>query len=218
MSDQSTRLSLPYLAEAQSQKHVTVNEGLRRLDALVHLSVASATTSAEPVAPADGDGFIIPAGAGGDAWSGQTQDTVAVQQDGAWAFFAPIIGMVAYVTDEDDLRVYSGAAWLKLRERPTFGINASPDSTNRLAVKSDAVLISHDDVTPGSGDARLVLNKIGATHTASLVFQTAFSGKAEFGLTGSDNFAIKVADDSGTFRDAIVVDRQTGAVSFPNTP
>ncbi|MEO1658692.1 MAG: DUF2793 domain-containing protein [Pseudomonadota bacterium] len=218
MSDQSTRLSLPFLAEAQSQKHVTVNEGLRRLDALVHLSVASATTPVEPAAAGDGDGYILPAGSSGTTWAGINQDTVAVRQDGAWVFFAPIIGMVAYVADESDLRVYTGTAWSKLRERTTLGINASPDSTNRLTVKSDAVLVSHDDVTPGTGDARLVINKAASSQTASLVFQSAFAGKAEFGLTGSDDFAIKVADDGGTFRDAIVIDRQTGAVSFPNTP
>jgi len=218
MSDQSTRLSLPYLAEAQSQKHVTVNEGLRRLDALVHLSVVSATTAEEPATPTEGEGYILSPGASGTAWASQAQDTVAVWQDGAWVFLAPITGMVAYIADEEDLRVFTGSTWILLRERTSFGVNASPDSTNRLAVKSNAVLISHDDVTPGSGDTRLVLNKSASNRTASLVFQTAFSGKAEFGLTGSDNFSIKVADDGGTFRDAIVIDRQTGAVSFPNTP
>ncbi|MEM7741299.1 MAG: DUF2793 domain-containing protein, partial [Pseudomonadota bacterium] len=213
MSDQSTRLSLPYLAEAQSQKHVTVNEGLRRLDALVHASVESASTGAEPSSPSDGEAYILPAGATGTAWAGQGLDTIAARQDGAWVFIAPIAGLVVYVSDENGLRVYSGSGWMKLSEPISLGVNASPDSTNKLTVKSDAVLISHDDVTPGSGDARLVINKSASAQTASLVFQTAFSGKAEFGLTGSDNVAIKVADDSGVFRDAIVIDRQTGAVS-----
>ena len=44
MSNTSS-LVLPYLAVGQAQKHVTVNESLRRLDALVQLSVVSATTS-----------------------------------------------------------------------------------------------------------------------------------------------------------------------------
>ncbi|MEO1043101.1 MAG: DUF2793 domain-containing protein [Pseudomonadota bacterium] len=218
MSDQSTRLSLPYLAEAQSQKHVTVNEGLRRLDALVHASVLSANISAEPASPSDGDAYILSSGATGASWAGQAQNTIAARQDGAWTLIAPITGLVAYVVDENALQVYSGSAWVKLSEPPLLGVNASPDNTNKLAVKSDAVLFSHDDVTPGSGDARLVINKSASAQTASLVFQTAFSGKAEFGLTGSDNFAIKVADDGGVFRDAIVIDRQTGAVSLPNTP
>lgn len=39
MSNTSTHLSLPYLAPAQAQKHVTHNEGLRMLDVLVQLSL-----------------------------------------------------------------------------------------------------------------------------------------------------------------------------------
>ena len=35
MSD-SLNLNLPYVEAAQAQKHVTVNEALSRLDALVH--------------------------------------------------------------------------------------------------------------------------------------------------------------------------------------
>jgi hypothetical protein len=41
----TTNLSLPYLASGQAQKHVTVNESLQRLDALVQLAVASDRTA-----------------------------------------------------------------------------------------------------------------------------------------------------------------------------
>jgi hypothetical protein len=47
----STNLSFPYLAAGQAQKHVTVNETLLRLDAIVQLAVVSATVSAEPGSP-----------------------------------------------------------------------------------------------------------------------------------------------------------------------
>ncbi|MEM9810446.1 MAG: DUF2793 domain-containing protein [Pseudomonadota bacterium] len=215
---ETTRLTLPYLAEAQAQKHVTINEALRRLDAVVHLSAKSASTDNEPSAPVDGDAYILTASAMGTNWTGQPAGTIAARQDGAWVFIAPVAGMAAFIEDESALRAYSGAAWIHLSEFGSLGINTSADTTNKLAVKSDAVLFSHDDVTPGNGDVRFVINKSASGGTASFVFQTAFSGKAEFGLTGSDNFTIKVADDGGTFRDAIVIDRQTGTVSFPNTP
>ena len=51
--DTSPNLALPYLLANQAQKHVTVNEALRRLDALVQLSVLSASlaaTAADPYA------------------------------------------------------------------------------------------------------------------------------------------------------------------------
>ena len=41
---ESKNLQLPFLTAAQAHKHVTVNESLLRLDALVQLSVVSATT------------------------------------------------------------------------------------------------------------------------------------------------------------------------------
>ena len=217
MSDTSTRLALPYLAEAQAQKHVTVNESLRRLDALVQLSVRSASVDAEPASPSESEGYIMTAAATGPSWGGFAEGDIVIFQDGAWAAFSAIPGMVAYVEDEGVLMTFSGSAWRSVGELPSLGVNTAPDNTNKMAVKSDAVLLSHDDVTPGTGDMRVVINKAAGTNTASFVFQSAFSGKAEFGLTGTDDFVIKVADDGGTFRDAIVIDRQTGAVSFPNT-
>lgn len=216
MSLTSARLALSYLAEAQAQKHVTVNETFRRLDQLVHLSAKSAAVSVQPSAN-DGEAWILPAGATGDEWAGQPEGMVMAYQEGAWIAFQPFAGMLAYTEDEAGMRVFSGTSWIKLSEPGTLGVNTSADGTNRLSVKSDAVLISHDDVTPGSGDVRVVVNKAAPGDTASFLFQSAFSGKAEFGLTGTDDFVIKVADDSGVFRDALVIDRQTGSVSLPNT-
>ena len=69
MSDQSSRLGLSFLAAAQAQKHVTVNESLLRLDALVQLAAKSASTAAEPASPVDGDIYILPSGKTGAAWA-----------------------------------------------------------------------------------------------------------------------------------------------------
>ena len=61
--DQSARLGLPYLAAGQMQKHVTLNEALTRLDALVQTAAISRTVSDQPATPADGALYILPAGA-----------------------------------------------------------------------------------------------------------------------------------------------------------
>jgi hypothetical protein len=68
MADNTTNLNLPFLMPAQAQKHVTVNEALLRLDALVQASVSSATTLAQPTAPVDGALYILPASKTGAAW------------------------------------------------------------------------------------------------------------------------------------------------------
>ena len=61
--DHSARLALPYLAAGQMQKHVTLNEALTRLDALVQTAVVSRTTLTQPATPDDGALWILPAGA-----------------------------------------------------------------------------------------------------------------------------------------------------------
>ena len=48
MSDLSPNLSLPYLAPAQAQKHVTHNEALGLLDAVVQLAVQSRSQTEPP--------------------------------------------------------------------------------------------------------------------------------------------------------------------------
>jgi hypothetical protein len=111
MSDSSSNLTLPYLAPSQAQKHVTVNDALRRLDAVVQLCVVSATTSAQPASPVDGAVYILPAGKTGATWGAMANEALAYWRDGAWEQITPREGWVAFVRDTDQMRVYDGAAW-----------------------------------------------------------------------------------------------------------
>ncbi len=221
--DTSPNLGLPYIAAAQAQKHVTHNEAIRELDAIVHLAVLDRGLSTPPATPSHGDRYIVAAGGTG-AWTGN-DGKIAAYQDGAWMFYEPKEGWVAWIADESTLCAWDGAAWGAVggsgaggvNPVPLVGVNTTADTTNRLAVKSDATLFSHDDVTPGSGDMRQKLNKAAAGNTVSQLYQTNFSGRAETGLTGDDNFHVKVSADGSAWHEAIVVDRTTGAVSMPNT-
>lgn len=106
----SANLALPYLEADQAQKHVTVNEALQALDALVHLTVADRDLSTAPGSPVEGVRYIVPPVAAG-AWSGQAQK-IAAWQSGAWVFYTPKVGHLAYVADEAALAVWSGSAWV----------------------------------------------------------------------------------------------------------
>jgi len=97
-----------------------------------------------------------------------------------------------------------------------LGINATPDTTNRLAINSNGVLLNWDSVTPGSGDMRVVINKKTAANTASFLYQDNFSERAEIGLCGDDNFHFKVSPDGSTFHDGLIIDNATGAVTLGN--
>jgi len=114
MSDQSTNLQLPFLASGQAQKHVTVNETLLRLDALVQLSVVSANTVAEPGSPGDGAVYILPPSATGTHWGPMADGALAYYRDGAWEEITPREGWIAAVRDTDHIVFFTGSAWAEL--------------------------------------------------------------------------------------------------------
>ncbi|MDP1907772.1 MAG: DUF2793 domain-containing protein, partial [Hyphomicrobium sp.] len=218
--DATPNLSLPYIMAAQSQKHVTHNEAIRALDAILQLAVLDRDLTAPPGSPADGARYIVGASPTG-AWSGHTSN-VAAYQDGAWMFYAPVEGWIAWIGDEDVAVVWDGSAWSALTtgggggggsgSYTTLGINATADTTNRLSLAADATLFNHD----GDGH-QLKINKASAADTVSLLYQDAFSGRAELGLAGDDDFHFKVSPDGTTWKEAILIDRSTGSVSFPHT-
>ena len=111
MTSNTANLQLPFLAVGQAQKHVTVNDSLRKLDAMVQLSVVSATTTTEPGAPADGEVWIVPSGKTGTHWASFTNWALAYWRDGAWEQLTPREGWRAYVKDTDLYLHYTGSAW-----------------------------------------------------------------------------------------------------------
>ncbi len=108
---QSTRLGIPYLAAAQAQKHVTVNESLLRLDALTQLSAKSATLAAEPASPSDGDIYILPTGKTGAAWGAMADGALAYYRHGVWEELTPRTGWQCVAEDTHHLYIRTAAAW-----------------------------------------------------------------------------------------------------------
>lgn len=148
--DSSPRLQLPYLLPNQAQKHVTLNEALSRLDALVQMRLIASDVAAEPSEPSEGDAYLLPASATGAVWGDGTEGTLAVFQDGAWVLIVPQSGWIVFGAARGLLMLHDEAGWGDLMDRAIarLGINTAADDTNRLSVKADAELLSHDDVTP----------------------------------------------------------------------
>ena len=209
MSDLSARLALPFLAPAQAQKHVTHNEALARLDMLVQLVVEAFDAETPPATPAIGAVWALGVAPSGD-WAGQSG--LAAWDGVAWVFVAPQPGWVALARAEGRLMRFDGAGWVPALAQTDgldgIGIGTAADAVNRLAVAAEATLLSHD----GAGH-RLTLNKAATTDTASLLFQTGWSGRAEMGTAGSDAFAIKLSADGAAWTDALILDPATGAAS-----
>lgn len=207
MSQSSPLLSLPYIQPAQAQKHVTHNEALRMLDALVQLSVASRSVTEPPANPTDGARFIVASGASGD-WAGQDH-AIALNAGGAWLFLTPGTGWRSWVADEGTEVVWQDGMWQVqaggLPDR--IGLGTPADPVTRLSVASPDTLLTHE----GAGH-QLKVNKAASADTASLLFQTGWTGHAEMGLAGDDAFSIKVSDGA-IWTTALSFDPATGMAS-----
>lgn len=204
----TTNLLLPLIAAAQAQKHVTHNEALQKLDALVQMTVL-AVQADPPASPQEGERFICDAAATG-GWQGQ-DGKIAAWQSGGWVFYQPLTGWRTWVADEAAFKVFDGSGWVglgggtsDLQNLSEIGINATADATNRLSVSSPNTLLNHE-----GDDHRVKINRATSADTASVLFQTDFSGRAEFGNTGDDKFRLRVSDDGATWRDALAIDSAT---------
>jgi len=207
--DETARLKLPYIMPSQAQKHITHNEALRMIDAIVHIRVSGQNLDASPDMPTEGESYTV-GGTPSGAFTGQA-GKVAAFQDGAWSFFQPRAGWTLWDEALSGLFVFDGSDWIavapRMDELPLLGINATADETNRLTVAASATLFSHD----GSGH-QVKLNKAASAETGSLLFQTNWSGRAEMGLAGNDHFSVKVSPDGTTWRSAIVVNADSGNI------
>ena len=89
------------------------------------------------------------------------------------------------------------------------GIGTAADPSNPLSVYGAAALFNGTNFN-------VTVNKAAAGDTASLIFEDGFSGRAQMGLAGSDNFSFKVSPNGSTWTTAIALDAATGAATFAN--
>ena len=219
----TANLGLPCIEGGQAQKHVTHNDALRILDTLVQLAVLDRDLTAPPGSPSEGQRWIVKTGAG--AWTGH-DNAIAAWQDGAWQFSAPQTGWLAYVVDEGTLLVWSGAAWVdalaaltSLNNMALLGVGTTADATNPFSAKLNNILwVAKTIAESGDGDLRWKMSKESASNTLSMLFQDNYSGRAELGLTGDDDFHFKVSPDGSSWSDGIVIRNSSGQVELPNTP
>ena len=145
--DETPNMKLPYIMAAQAQKHVTHNEAIRVLDAIVQLSVLDRDLTSPPVSPSDGDRYIV-ANSAINEWTGK-DGQIAAWQDNVWMFHVPLEGWLAWVADEDKLFGWDGTVWgaaagdiSEIQNANHVGVNTTADDTNRLSVNSPAPLFN----------------------------------------------------------------------------
>lgn len=203
MSENSTRLKLPFIQPAQAQKHVTHNEAIELLDVIVNLRLEVIGETVPPNSPDEGACWFIGDNPTGD-WDNH-QGEIAAFLNGGWLYVTPKEGWSAWDVENEKLRVFKSTDWEfvlpnRLDNFEGFGVNAISDATNRLSVSAPASLFSNE-----GSDHRLTINKASETDTTSIVFQSDFVGKAELGLIGNNNLALRVSDDGTNWSTALTV-------------
>lgn len=88
-----------------------------------------------------------------------------------------------------------------------IGIGTAPDLNNPLSVYGASALF--DGVS-----FSFTINKSAVGDTASVLFQDGFSGRAQMGLNGSDDFSFKVSADGSSWKTAIALDAATGGMTI----
>jgi hypothetical protein len=219
----TANLGLPFIEAAQAQKHVTHNEALRILDALVMLAVKDRDLSSPPASPAEGERYIVKA-PGSGAFAGKDKQ-IAHFADGGWMFYLPVDGWTCFVQDESTLLAFDGEEWVaaldtlggvsELQELTLLGLGTEADGTNPFSAKlNNALWTARATGEGGDGDLRYKMNKSAEANTLSLLMQTGYSGRAEFGLTGDDNLHVKVSPDGTSWIEAMLFDKASGATKI----
>lgn len=197
----SFHLGLPFLEAAQAQKHVTVNEALRRLDALLHLSVAACDLVAPPGEVEEGARYIVGAEAEG-AWTGH-DGKIAALIDGAWVFFAPRAGWQAFDNAAGVMLVHDGAGW-------------SPAGGSGLTGASGAATA----LTLVEGEHELAE---GATSETAFVIPDraivlGVTGLVIEAITGATSWSLGVADDPARYGSGIGAMLDAAVIGVSGTP
>jgi hypothetical protein len=93
-------MSLPILPYAvwqsgTNENSIPANDNSLRNE-ILHGEVIADDVTAQPVSPARGDVYIIPAGATGAQWSTFDADDLAIYDGGTWHAYAPVAGLVVH--------------------------------------------------------------------------------------------------------------------------
>ena len=145
--------------------------------------------------------------------------TIAVSPNGSDL----IDGAASFVIDAAyggvEIESNGSSAWTILAPKPNLqaslvGVGTAPDPNNVLSAYGASALFN------GAGNFNLTINKGGSggvpADTASLIFEDGFSGRAQMGLNGSDNFSFKVSPNGSSWTTAITLDATTGVATLAN--
>lgn len=139
----SAKFNLPFVDPAQAQKHLPVNEGFARLDAMAQLRLDGVDVTLPPEGGADGQVFAIGAGAVND-WEGQG-GKLALRDNGGWLFVTPQAGWNAWSVPDGAALRFDGVAW----RSPPMAAHGTGAATGMAVQVADIAVPAGGAVTTG---------------------------------------------------------------------
>lgn len=193
-------LNLPFLMPGQSLKHVSLNTQLSAIDALLFCAVSGVDISVLPANPEEGKRILIASSP--EMSLEEHASAVAIFVNGKWDFFNPAEGWQVWSTVDSDVYIFDGSSWIsksraadlggytgRLENLEAVGIGTSADANSALVVRGPNTLFD------SSESHRFSINRSDVADTASIIFQTDYSGQAEIGLTDEENLSIRMSSD-----------------------
>lgn len=118
--DRTADYLLIWDADASAYKKVAAKffPARREPDDIANLLIIDKDLTAPPGSESEGDRYIVGSGATG-GWASQ-DGKIASYFNGAYAFYTPSEGWLAYAQDENKLYVYDGSSWVSYAE--TFSV------------------------------------------------------------------------------------------------
>ena len=147
MSSITPNLGITRLIEGQLSAEITVNGGLNDLDTFTQPRIISRSITAQPGSPVNGDCYIVPSGATGAQWSGQT-NKVAYYFNG-WVLKTPREGWKFWDIATDETVVFNGSAWVVDVTRPA-------GSTTQVQFNNAGVLGASANLTWASNELAVI--------------------------------------------------------------
>lgn len=178
------RFALPVIEAAQAHKHVTHNEALTLIDALIHLCVESRTLATPPDMPSEGACYIPASGASG-AWSGW-EGQIALFSGGGWLRLAPVSGLRAWVKAERLTVTYEDGIW-----RDGVALTAHG---GRVTLRAKEEELSLTGAFVETADAAFIPDR-------AIVLGVA--ARTTLAVAGASSYAVGIAGEPGKFGDLL---------------
>ncbi|MDX1974485.1 MAG: DUF2793 domain-containing protein [Rickettsiales bacterium] len=199
MASNTGRLSLPYIAQSQSQKEVTHNEALTLLDILTQSVAIDVGLNTPPGSPTVGHCYLIGSSPTG-AWSGKANYITQAQEGGVWLFMAPFTRATFWVNSKQENYSYTGSEWL-----PEGLLGKSTGDYLRVGYLTQDITVSGASTTSTIQiPARTIVMAVNVRVTTA--------------VTGATTFSVGVSGDTTRYGSSIAIALDTTNIGLSSSP